>query len=121
MAFNLNSALKLVLLIIIALLIFQLATQKNPPLWVKSILSNPDTPQLPYFIFRTLLRMVAAYVLVVLFAIPYGIIAATYKGPQKIMLPLLDILQSIPVLGYLPPTILFFTARFSSTIALELA
>jgi NitT/TauT family transport system permease protein len=121
MVFNLGSALKFVILILLAIYIFQLVTQRDQPVWVKSILANPDTPNLPYLIFRTLLRMVAAYALVVLFAIPYGIIAGIYKGPQKIMLPLLDILQSIPVLGYLPPTILFFTARFSSTIALELA
>ena len=42
--------------------------------FIISAKSNPDTMNLPYFIFRTLLRMTAAYILVSMFALPYGII-----------------------------------------------
>ena len=73
------------------------------------ILSNPQVPLLPYYVLRSVIRMLAAYVLVVIFALVYGITAGLYRRPRIFMLPLLDILQSIPVLGYLPAAILLFS------------
>ena len=72
------------------------------------ILSNPEVPFLPYLVLRSVIRMLLAYVLVVIFALVYGITAGLYRRPRIFMLPLLDILQSIPVLGYLPAAILLF-------------
>jgi NitT/TauT family transport system permease protein len=85
------------------------------------LFSNPDTVLLPYLIFRTLLRMLLAYSLVILFAFPYGIIAGLYRRARFLMLPLLDILQSIPVLGYLPAAILFFVNILPGELGYELA
>ena len=62
------------------------------------VFSNPQVPLLPYFVFRSVLRMLAAYVLVVIFGLTYGIIAGLYRTPRIFMLPVLDILQSLPVL-----------------------
>ena len=76
--------------------------------WWPMVFANPETTKLPYFILRTLIRMLAAYVLVVAFALPVGIIAGLYRRPRQIILPLLDILQSIPVLGYQPAAIALF-------------
>ncbi|MCL6634185.1 MAG: ABC transporter permease subunit [Peptococcaceae bacterium] len=56
---------------------------------------------LPYYAGRSLLRMFLAYFLSLLFTFVYGRIAAYYRRAGMVMVPLLDILQSIPVLGFL--------------------
>ncbi len=82
--------------------------------WWPQVFANPETPQLPYYLVRTLIRMLAAYVLVVAFALPVGIIAGLYRRPRQIILPLLDILQSVPVLGYQPAAIALFVGLLPS-------
>jgi len=89
--------------------------------WWADVLADPQTPQLPYFIFRTLLRMLAAYALVVVFSLAYGITAGLYRSPRLFMLPLLDILQSIPVLGYIPAALFFFLGFLPGPIGFEIA
>lgn len=61
--------------------------------------------QLPYYAGRSLLRMFLAYGLSLVFTFVYGRIAAYNKRASIVMVPLLDILQSIPVLGFLSVTI----------------
>jgi len=89
--------------------------------WWGRILENPETAQLPYYIFRTMLRMIAAYILVIIFGLVYGITAALYQKPRVFMIPLLDILQSIPVLGYLPAAVLLFIGAFPGQLGTEFA
>src|SRR5207247_1529847 len=56
------------------------------------------------------------------FTLIYGRIAAYNKRAEKIMVPLLDILQSIPVLGFLPGLVLALVALFpNSKLGLEIA
>ncbi len=56
------------------------------------------------------------------FALVYGIAAGMYEKAQHILIPILDVLQSIPVLGYLPGAIILFLSLFrGSIIGLELA
>jgi len=85
------------------------------------VFANPQVPLIPYFVFRSVLRMLAAYALVVVFGLTFGIIAGLYRTPRLFMLPLLDILQSIPVLGYLPPVIILFSGAFPGELGYELA
>ena len=85
------------------------------------VFANPQVPLLPYFVFRSVLRMLAAYVLVVIFGLTYGIIAGLYRTPRIFMLPVLDILQSIPVLGYLPMVILLFSGSLPGELGYEVA
>jgi len=68
------------------------------------------------YILRTLIRMTLAYALSVGFALGYGIPAALYRRAEQVMIPVLDVLQSIPVLGYLPGAIVFFLALFNGSI-----
>lgn len=89
--------------------------------WWGDVLSNPQTSQLPYFLLRTMLRMLAAYALVVVFSLTYGIIAGLYRAPRIFMLPLLDILQSIPVLGYIPAALFFFLGFLPGELGFEVA
>lgn len=85
------------------------------------VLSNPLTPLLPYFVVRSIIRMLIAYFFVVIFGVVYGIVAGLYRNARIFMLPLLDILQSIPVLGYLPPAILLFSGALPGELGYEIA
>ncbi len=70
----------------------------------------------------SLVRMLAAYALSLVFALAYGYLAARTRFGEVILVPLLDILQSIPVLSLMPAIVLFLIALFpKSNTGLELA
>ncbi|MEM4633955.1 MAG: ABC transporter permease subunit [Candidatus Anstonellaceae archaeon] len=113
---NLKSSLAVIFLIIfIPLLAFTYFG-----LWQEA-LENQELILLPYFVFRSLVRMAIAYFFVIVFGLAYGIVAGLYRKPRLVMLPLLDILQSIPVLGYLPPAILLFSNSLPGYLGYEIA
>jgi len=56
------------------------------------------------------LRMSAAYGLSIAFALTYGYYAATHRTGERVMIPILDILQSIPILGFFPIALVVFAA-----------
>ena len=77
---------------------------------------------LPRYAFFSLSRGLIAYALSLLFTLFYGFWAAKDKIAERILVPLLDILQSIPVLGFMPGLILALVALFPhSNIGLEMA
>lgn len=65
---------------------------------------------LPTYAFYSMVRIGIAYVLSLIFAIAYGYIAAYNPRIEPWMVAILDILQSIPVLSFLPPVVLFMVA-----------
>lgn len=67
---------------------------------------------LPAYAGYSLLRLAVAYLLSLLFALAYGYIAAYHARAERIMIPLLDVLQSIPVLSFLPGVMLAMVALF---------
>lgn len=68
------------------------------------------------------LRMLAAYVVSLVFTLVYAYVAAFNRRAEKILLPMLDILQSIPVLSFLPVVLLAFVALFpGSRVGINLA
>jgi NitT/TauT family transport system permease protein len=69
---------------------------------------------LPRYAFYSLVRMIVAYLLSLLFAIGYGYFAAYHKRVEAPMLAVLDILQSIPVLSFLPGVMLGMVSLFPS-------
>ena len=78
--------------------------------------------RLPVYALYSWLRMAAAYVISLLFTFVYAYAAAYNKRAEKILIPLLDILQSIPVLSFLPVVLLAFIALFpGSRIGVNLA
>jgi NitT/TauT family transport system permease protein len=77
---------------------------------VANISSSPRA--LPLYAAYSLVRIAIAYVLSLLFALGYGLAAAKSVRAAKILLPLLDILQSIPVLSFLPGVMLAMVALF---------
>lgn len=77
---------------------------------------------LPQYTMFSLFRGFAAYVLSLVFTLIYGRVAAYNARAEKVMVPLLDILQSIPVLGFLPGLVLALVAMFPrSNFGLELS
>ena len=93
---------------------------------VATALLNPssalDAVQLPLLGAFSTARMVVAYLLSLVFAIVFGHTAATNKKASIVMLPLLDVLQSIPILVFFPAALLFFVATFhGNPIGIEFA
>ena len=77
---------------------------------------------LPVYTFFSLSRALAAYFLSLTFSLVWGFWAAKDRVAEKGLIPLLDILQSIPILGFLPGVVLFLVGVFkTSNIGLELA
>ncbi len=77
---------------------------------------------LPRYALLSLSRGLAAYVLSLLFTLGYGYWAAKDRAAERILIPLLDILQSVPVLGFMPALVLALVAAFPRTnVGLELA
>ncbi len=77
---------------------------------------------LPYYAARSLLRMFIALVFAYAFSLAYAYVAARSRRARRVLIPALDILQSVPVLGFLAITVTFFTALFrGSELGLECA
>ncbi len=77
---------------------------------------------LPRYTLYSLSRGVTALVISYLFALAYGWTAAKSRAAERLLLPLLDILQSIPVLGFLPGLVLGLMSLFPArNMGLELA
>ena len=77
---------------------------------------------LPLYTFFSLIRGLAAYALSLIFTLVYAFWAAHDPRAETLLVPLLDILQSIPVLGFMPGLVLALVALFPRTnIGLELA
>jgi NitT/TauT family transport system permease protein len=71
-----------------------------------------DPWHLPEYALRTVLRMAAALVVSLVFSLGYAALAAKSRRAEKIMIPVLDILQSVPILGFLSITVTGFIALF---------
>src|ERR1700752_1367931 len=67
-----------------------------------------DPANLPEYAVRTSLRMLAAMALSLLFTFTYATWAAKSRRAEILLIPLLDILQSVPVLGFISVTVIFF-------------
>lgn len=76
---------------------------------------------LPWYALLSIGRMVAAYTLSLLFTLLYGYAAARYRRAEPILLPLLDVLQSVPILSFLPVVLLSFSAILPQAVAAEFA
>jgi len=87
-----------------------------------SFVQNPEISSLPYYTFRTLLRITATLGISVAWGVSFGILASTNKTASIILVPFIDLLQSLPILGYFPAVILFFISLFQgSEIGIELS
>jgi NitT/TauT family transport system permease protein len=86
-----------------------------------SVLISKRPSALPGYTAYSVLRMAVAYVLSLGFSLIYGYVAAYYPKAERLMIPLLDIMQSIPVLSFLPGVMLAMIALFPhSQLGVEL-
>ncbi len=110
-----------VLLLILVSLFSLLKLAYYAPPAAKSTPISLGIRYIPYYAWRSVFRMIMAYILSVLFSIFYGYGAAKNKSSEKIMLPILDILQSVPILSFLPVFVFSLTAIIPQKLALEIA
>lgn len=83
---------------------------------------NLDPSNIPLYTANSLVRIVIAYLLSLIFSVWYGYTANRSSLHEKIMIPLLDVLQSIPVLSFLPAVVLAMIALFPGRrLGVELA
>lgn len=81
-----------------------------------------DPANLPGYALRTTARMFAALAASLVFTFTVGTLAARSRRAGTILVPLLDVLQSVPILGYISFTVAFFLALFpGSVLGAELA
>ena len=75
-----------------------------------------DPWMLPYYLLRTSMRMFIALGASIIFSCVFAVLATRYRAAEKIMVPILDILQSIPILGFLSITVTGFIALFPGSL-----
>src|SRR6201985_512204 len=81
-----------------------------------------DPGPLPYYALRTTIRMLLAIVCSIVFTFIYAALAAKSRRAEMVLIPILDILQSVPILGFLTFTVVFFMNLFpGNVLGLELA
>ena len=75
-----------------------------------------DPTNLPAYALRTTMRMLLAIVCSLLFTFIYAALAAKSRRAEMVLIPLLDILQSVPILGFLTFTVVFFLNLFPGQV-----
>ncbi|MDN5669169.1 ABC transporter permease [Arthrobacter russicus] len=111
-------------LVVLLFGVIRLAPDLNVPFDVGSAPAevSTDPEMLPYYALRSLLRMFIALACSLLFTFVFATAAARLPRARKVLLPILDILQSVPILGFLSVTVTAFIALFpNSLLGLEMA
>ncbi|MGO9172640.1 MAG: ABC transporter permease [Rhodomicrobium sp.] len=71
---------------------------------------------LPMYTLRTVMRMLGAMAASLIFTFTYATLAAKSRRAEMVLIPVLDVLQSVPVLGYLSFTVAFFVSLFPGSV-----
>ena len=101
----------LAVLLIVGLLVFLAEASHNVLQPLAELQKQPpslDPRHLPEYAARTTLRMLVAMVLSLIFTFTYATLAAKSRSAERLLVPLLDILQSVPILGFISVTVVFF-------------
>jgi NitT/TauT family transport system permease protein len=92
---------------------------------VPAVIAGPEISlsplALPWYALLSVGRMAAAYFLSMLFSLFYGYAAARNRTARTVLMPVLDVLQSVPILSFLPVVLLSFSAVLPQAFAAELA
>ena len=90
-----------------------------------AVISGPDISlsplALPWYALLSVGRMAVAYFLSLIFSLFYGYAAARNRTARTVLMPLLDVLQSVPILSFLPIVLLSLSAVLPQVFAAELA
>jgi len=112
-----RDAVALVLVLAVLILLGSGARQMVAPFVITQQPTISLSPAvLPIYALRTTLRMLAALVASLIFTFTYATAAGKSRRTEMVLIPLLDVLQSVPVLGYLSFTVLFFVSLFPGSI-----
>lgn len=110
-----------VLLGIVAVLYVGARLAFETPIVVKGPEISLAPSALPWYALLSTARMSVAYILSLLFSLFYGYAAARNRTARSVLLPLLDVLQSVPILSFLPVVLLGLSAILPGSLAAELA
>jgi len=111
----------IILLVIVVVLYLGTRLAFNTPAEIAGPNISLSAAALPYYAVLSFGRMLLAYLLSLAFSIAYGYNAARNPGMARWLLPLLDVLQSVPILSFLPVVLLSLTAILPQGIAVEIA
>jgi len=101
----------LAVLLVLGILIFFAEASRNllqPMAELRMTPISLEPTHLPEYAARTTLRMLLALGLSLVFTFTYATLAAKSKRAEVLLVPLLDILQSVPILGFVSVTVVFF-------------
>jgi NitT/TauT family transport system permease protein len=114
---NIWDVMALILVIGAMVLIVYGGEQTTAPLSALDIAPvSLDPANLPAYALRTTMRMLLAIVCSIVFTFVYAALAAKSRRAEMVLIPLLDILQSVPILGFLTFTVVFFMNLFPGRI-----
>ena len=82
----------------------------------KPLAISLDPAMLPGYAVRTVLRMAMALAASLVFSLAYAAFAAKNRQAEKLLIPALDVLQSVPILGFLSITVTGFIALFPGSL-----
>src|SRR5215471_9432419 len=106
-----------VLIIALFALVAHAARQMSVPLSVAEATPISLSPGvLPEYALRTTLRMILGLLASLVFTFTYATLAAKVRRAEILLVPLLDILQSVPILGFISVTIVLFMAMFPGSL-----
>ena len=118
---RLDKADLLILLVLASLVYLGVHMAVDSPHVLNGPQINLSISALPYYALLSVGRMLAAYLLSILFSLIYGYSAANNPHLEQILLPILDVLQSVPILSFLPIVLLGLTAVLPQNVGIELA
>ena len=114
---NIWDAVALILVIGAMVLIVYGGEQTTLPLSALDVSPvSLDPARLPVYALRTTMRMLLALVCSIVFTFIYAALAAKSRRAELVLIPLLDILQSVPILGFLTFTVVFFLNLFPGRV-----
>ena len=109
-------ALLPVVLALFVLLAYGAAQMAHPYQLGETLPLSLEPTNLPYYLLRTTLRMFIALGASMVFSCVFAALTTKYRAAEKVLVPLLDILQSIPILGFLSITVTAFIALFPGNL-----
>src|ERR1700726_1333733 len=115
---NIWDAVALILVIGAMVLIVYGGEQTTQPLSALDVAPvSLDPANLPVYALRTTMRMLLAIVCSIVFTFSYATLAAKSRRAEAVLVPLLDILQSVPILGFISVTVVFFLSLTPGRVA----
>ncbi len=111
-----GAALLLVVGLLLALVGVGRGTIATPLAAIQNQTIHLDPSWLPYYALRSTARMFLALLFSLLFTFTYATLAAKSRRAAMVLIPILDILQSVPILGFLTFTTVFFLRLFPGQV-----